>query len=150
MNAYLRSATVDDADRVLEMAIAFISDPRHPYAGLFDWTPERIKQLVDLVLERGVILVAVVEGRLEGMIAAVASPVLYSHQMAVEEIAFWVEPGERGAGIGPVLLTALEDWACSKGIHMVKLVAPDGSRTGRHYQRLGYLPIETAWVKRLN
>lgn len=79
------------------------------------------------------------------MIAQVG-PSLLGPFLASQEVAWWVEPGARGLGLG--MLSDYEDWAIAKGAKAIEVkslaVFPE---TEKIYQRAGYSRLETSWVK---
>lgn len=154
----IREATGDDKHRLVEMAARFLLET--PYGRLFDdkATPDTIARLIDQVLTFGAIFVAEETGpgrygrtalKLTGMLAIVVVPHPLTGRNYAEEIAWWVEPEHRIGRVGPNLLRSAEEWATTKGANMCKMVAPEGSSVGGFYERLGYQPVETAYLKRL-
>lgn len=143
----IRPATSDDLDRVVEMGLAFISSTR--YAALFAGEPGRIRELAKVLLEHGVILLADVDGRLEGMLGIFLARHEFSEQLIASEIAWWVEPSARKSSIGPRLLCAAEEWARHMGASMLKMVAPSKTDIGAYYERRGFVLTETVYIKTL-
>lgn len=171
----LRLATSDDKPRLIEMAARFLIESR--YGADFDHkaTPDKIADLIENVLVLGAIVVATAPlpepwtvdpcdacygvdsccgdcpccPRLVGMLAIVAIPHPMTGQIYAEEIAWWVEPDYRGGTLGPKMLRAAEDWATTNGANVIKMVAPAGSTVGSFYERIGYTPVETAFIKRI-
>lgn len=159
----IRTATPADKFRVVEMASRFLLESQ--YGEMFEnrATPDKIGALVDQLLKVGVIFVAELADddprwqqgagphpAIVGMLAIVVVPNLFTGFPVAEEIAWWVEPEHRGKlTIGPKLLRSAEDWATSHGANMVKMVAPAGSTVGVFYERMGYQPAETAFIKRI-
>lgn len=153
----IREAVDTDAADILRMAMAFADSTN--YGKLLKPVPAMLEELIDQVMQMGTILVAEDwsifpvnrkgehERELVGMIALVAMPHPMNGETVAEELAWWVEPRSRGGSVGPRLLQAAEQWACKKGIHMLKMVAPAHTDVGEFYRRRGYLEVETAWVK---
>lgn len=144
----IRKATEADTARIVEMVGHFILTTR--YAAVLKFRPAVVGELVTLVNRCGVIFVAELEGRVVGMIAAVAMEELVAKTPMLDEMVWWVEPEHRAGSIGPKLLGSLEKWARQKGLSMVKMVAPAGSGVGKYYKRLGYEEVESSYMKRLN
>lgn len=70
-------------------------------------------------------------------------PFNYAHR-AAQEVFWWSEGAE-----GLKLLSALEAWAerfCDS-LRMVTLEAVEPERTGRIYERRGYVPLEHGYIK---
>lgn len=165
----IRLATEDDKPRLIEMATRFLLESQ--YGELFDnaATPLSIGELVTNTLALGAIFLAEIDPRGEdlprwherdtckicavklvvGMLAIVALPHPLTGVPIAEEIAWWVEPEHRNSTIGPKLLRSAEQWATTNGANVVKMVAPAGSTVGEFYERLGYRPVETAYIKRV-
>lgn len=145
----IRAATLDDVPRLHELAAHFLCST--PYGDLLRAPSEaRLFSLIEQVLTLGIILVAEVDAAIEGMIALVALEHPFSGEPFGDELVWWVEPGHRGSSIGPRLLDLAEAWAMSKGLVMLKMVAPAGSDIHEFYTRMGYVPVETAYSKQLS
>lgn len=145
----IRPATLDDAPRVMEMALRFWRET--PYAALIDGiTPATLAPLFDLVLEDGGLFVAEVDGQLVGFIAGVVLQHPLTARRFFDELAWWVEPEYRQGRIGPKLLRCAEDFALQRGASVVKMLEPAGSHVGAFYARCGYTAVETAWQKVLD
>lgn len=165
----IRAATPADRFRLVEMASRFLLESDYGPIFAERSTPEKLGALVDKVLEIGVIFVAerqfdidVATGtpatadtiatmeavELVGMLAIVILPHLFTGLPFGDEIAWWVEPEHRGNGrIAYKLLRSAEEWATRNGANMVKMSAPAGSTVGAFYERMGYRPVETAFIK---
>jgi len=145
----IRPATV--ADRVAVVALSLRFHGSTPYARLLAADPERIGALFDVALAQGVVYVAEVRGS-AGELAAFLAVVALEHTLSgdryAEEIAWWVEPAYRTGLLGPRLLRQVEGWAAAHGCAFLKMAAPSGTDVGTFYERQGYVPIETAYLKR--
>lgn len=161
----IRAATVEDAPRVVAMAMRFLQETS--YGALFpDVEPMRLAPLYQLLLDRGVILVAeqpqtviyefsddaciVQPPTLAGFIALVAMQHPLTGLPYGDEIAWWVEPEFRHTRVGYKLLGAAERWATTNRLSCLKMVAPAGSKLGTFYERRGYTVVETAYQKQLD
>lgn len=144
----IRAATLDDVPRLHVLTAHFLAST--PYGALLRAPSEvRLFELVETILELGVILVAEIDEQIEGMIALAALKHPISGDLYGDELVWWVEPAHRGATIGPLLLDMAEAWARSKGCVLLKMVAPSGSPIGDFYQRMGYQAVETAYQRTL-
>lgn len=159
----IRRATIEDKDRLVEMATRFILESR--YQEFLTPIPERIGALIDQVLEVGVIWVGTIDApdqqlpngerrhrweleRIVGMLAIVGPlPHLLTYQTYAEEVCWWVDPEARKTLIGPRLMHNMECWVRENRIDMVKMFAPSDSTVGDFYSKCGYQAVETAWVK---
>jgi len=144
----IRKAGGGDRSDLVAMVGHFIQGT--PYAKVLPFRPKKVLELVDLVLEHGVVFVAEVNGRAVGMIAAVALRELVAGEAMADEMVWWVEPAYRQGLVGPRLLKALENWARQKGLAMLKMVAPVGTEVGAFYERAGYMAVETSYIKHLH
>lgn len=156
----IRPATAADTPRLVEMATRFLRST--PYGEVVEPDPACLAALIAVVLEHGVIFVAdypmytrVIDGDvveqgdpyLVGFIGLAALPHPLSGELYADEQVWWVEPEHRHGLIGPRLMQAAEAWARQQGCRSVKMVAPHGSSVGEYYSRMGYRPVETAFVK---
>lgn len=147
----IRHATIDDKPAIVRMALRFIQST--PYRVLLpDADDAGLQALVDTLLLLGdnvAILLAENEGGVFGMLCLVDCPHPATGDRYGDELVWWVDPGARNMRAGPRLLTAAEDWIRGRGAKMIKMVAPIPSDVGRFYERHGYFPTETAYVKLL-
>lgn len=147
----IRAATEADVPRLVEMATNFLVDT--PYGQLFPSNPTQIEQLVRLVLNLGVGLVADANTcdaclpDLVGMLGVVLLPHPLTGHTYAEEVVWWVQPERRNGIVGPQLLGAAEEWATRNGANMLKLAAPADSPVGKYLAKLGYIAVETAFIK---
>jgi GNAT superfamily N-acetyltransferase len=141
----IREATPADAPRLAELSQHFLDST--PYGQLLKPAPGMVEKVVDLVLEQGITFVAEVDGAIVGMVGALVLPHPVTGEDYLDEVAWWVEPEHRGGSVGPRLLRHMEGWAVTSGLHMVKMVAPAATDVGDFYQRMGYMAVETAWIK---
>lgn len=145
----IRQATAEDSARVVEMVCRFIAET--PYAAVVTTAADKLLETTLAVMtSAGVIFVAERHSSVIGFIAvaAIREPPLGGEPFA-EELAWWVEPEARGGRTAVYLLGAAENWTLQNRLSCLKMVAPHGSRVGTFYQRRGYEPIETAFIKRL-
>lgn len=140
----IRPATPGDRGAVLLMVRHFLDHSL--YGALFESDVDA-GGLFDTVLAAGLVLVADNGDHLVGMLAIVALLHPLGGKLYAEEVCWWVEPEHRSGFIGPKMLRSAEDWARRKGCSVVKMVAPHGSTVGDFYGRIGYTPIETAYIK---
>lgn len=148
----LRPATV--ADRAAVVALALHFHASSPYAQLLAVDAARVGAVFDVALATGVVVVAEPEysddDDLAGFFALVVVPHELSGERAGIEVGWWVQPELRNGTLGPRLLRWAEEWAQAHGVAFVKVAEPGvGTSVGRFYARVGYQPVETAWMKRL-
>jgi GNAT superfamily N-acetyltransferase len=149
----IREATAADTAALIRIGESFTGGIE-PYRSLFGRQPlERVEALVDVMLalavDRAVVLVAVDGAVVCGVLVLVEVTNLYNGELWADEFVWWVDPAHVGKWAGPRLLAAGETWARARGLPWIKMIAPQGSRVGRFYERHGYVPVETAYMKRL-
>ena len=143
-----RHATAADVLQIVEMATEF--QHTSEYADHLRATPETLAELIDRLLGSpdATILLALEGDRAVGMLAIG----LYTQPMSGErigsEICWWVSPVWRGSRAALKLLRLGEAWALDQGAVVFQMMAPN-LRVGDFYARLGYLPIETHYQRRL-
>lgn len=132
------------------MGLRFLRESQ--YARYFTPDPAIATALTALVLEHGAGFVAVVDGRVVGMLGAVCNPWLTIGPPMASEVCWWLEPELRGTLAGGRLaiglLQAFEAWAATQGAQVVQMVAPNVD-VASLYERRDYERAETAYVKRL-
>lgn len=144
----IRYATAADETRVVEMALRFVRETQ--YATLFaGMSPETLSPMFGLALHKGVVFVADVDGQAVGFLALVVLQHPFGGEPYGDELGWWVEPEWRRGRIGWDLLDAGERWARDHQVTVLKMIAPAGSPIGRLYEHRGYVPVETAYVKRM-
>lgn len=142
----IRAATEADTPRLVEMALRFIMET--PYR-VFPTTPAALSWIVRVVLEHGAAFVAEDDGHLVGMIGVVVTPHPLTGERFCDEVVWWVEPEHRSLRTGPALLHRIESWAVTNDVHLIRMIAPNRSGVGDFYERCGYVPVETSYIKRL-
>lgn len=142
----IREARLTERRELLTMCLHFLDGTQ--YGAMFQVVPAALEAVVDSVFAQGVAVVAEVDGQLVGMLGALALEHPFSREVEMHELAWWVEPRYRSGACGPQMLGYLEHWTTTKGISVLKMVAPnDNPVVGRFLKRLGYRPVETAFVK---
>ena len=129
------------------MAERFMVDTK--YASVFGVVPAALAAIVDVVLAKGVVLLAEIDGHVVAMVGALVVVSPMNGEDYVDEVVWWVEPEHRAGRIGPRLLAQLERWAIAKSVNVVKMVAPTPSMVGRFLEHRGYSAVETSYIKRL-
>lgn len=85
-------------------------------------------------------------GEIVGAIGVSLLPSLKSRALIRMERFWWVEPEARGLGLA--LYRAADRWARAHGAEIHSLVSPAADEAvARLYRRMGYVPVETVWVK---
>lgn len=142
----LKLATVDDVEDVVEMAIKFAK--ASPY-GVFPVEDGKLRQLVlDLLRDRnkGIIVLYLVEGKPQGVIAGMLSEMLFSHEPIASELIWWVNPEHRTRK-SLKLKEAYEYWAKRVGAKYIQMAELNDEKIARFYQRTGYDLCERSYLK---
>ena len=144
----IRRATQDDREILVMLAVHFCQQVL-PYTQLHA-TPASLGRLVDLLFgleERAAIYVVELDGEIVGGLAICENVNLVTGETYADEICWWVEPTRRMLRAGPLLIAAAEDWATSRGLTYIKMVAPIPSRVGKYLASRGYIAVEQAHIK---
>lgn len=147
----IRLATAADRSALIALGLHFAQSEIYR-AWLTDATEASVALIVDLMLslgDRACIALAEDDAGPFGLLCCYQTPNNITGVEFCDELVWWVEPTRRGLRAGPALLAFAEGWAKSRGLHLIKVVAPIGTRVGRYYDRRGYRPVETAYVKML-
>lgn len=147
----VRAATPDDIPACLEFGQRFFDESGFSAETAFDAesTEATFRHLINS--EDGAMLVAVNDGEIVGMAAALAYPHYFNvNSRTAQELFWWVAPSARGGTAGVRLLQALETWARGKGCTTLSMVCLTiDSPAERIYARMGYRATERSYIKRL-
>lgn len=148
----IRRATPTDTAEIIALSLHFTQATA--YGALFQATPAGVALLTARIfaLEPEAAIFLALDGAEAtpfGLIVLVAARLTGTEDAYADEIVWWVEPSHRGLRAGPALLDAAEAWARTRGLRLIKMVAPIPSGVGRFYERRGYQAIETAYAKQL-
>lgn len=144
-------AKEDDIPDITRMVKNFHSE--YPFKLDFDDNKiaDLIHQLVTASIKDKVLIVAREdEGNVIGLIAAIATEVLFSSTRVAAELMWWVDPEHRHTQTGMALLEAFEMWAEQVGckvIQMSSVESPITDRLTKVYGRRGYKLIERNYLK---
>lgn len=144
-----RHAVLTDTPELLRLSRLFLDTSSYG-AMLAGATDESLTDVIALCLEHGVVLVDELQpGELTGMVACLLLPHPISNEVFLDEVVWFVDPKYRSGRVGVRLLVAVETWATTNRVSLVKMLAPSDSDVGNFLARRGYSPIETAYIKRL-
>lgn len=140
---FARDADQKDMPRLIEMGrMALESAP----LGLPFSEPWLRRTMVSLMVSRsGLMSVLDRSGVAVGMLMATMYESPLSPVLMAQELALWIDPDQRGRGLG-CLLEHYRAWASRQGADHVGICTFHDDRTTRVFQRLGYQPIETHYV----
>lgn len=97
----------------------------------------------------GIVLCSHEDFELTGAIAAAIYPNVFDGEKCASELFWYVWPGA-AKGTGTCLIDAFEKWALSRGatrITMAYMLHNQPERLAHFYERRGYQPFETHYVK---
>ena len=139
----IRRGTEEDINALVAMGLRFAHDLYHDQLPV---TADSLDTFVCAVLDNPKACLFVSDGP-DGISGVIVGHV-FTHPMSGEdvaaELAWWVNPEARGAGVR--LLRAFEDWAEAMGARQVQMVAPT-ERVGAFYERVGYAPVERLYQR---
>ena len=144
----IRAATEADIPQIVKMGLRFATAE---YAISLPADPDRIAMLARNLMggENSVVLVSESsEGAVVGMIAMMVYDQPMTNELVATEIAWWMEPEQRGSSAGIRLLKAGEQWARARGARKLQMIAPT-DRVGQFYERLGFQRIEIHYQRSL-
>lgn len=143
----IRRATAADAPAVVRMGLQFLAETR--YHGLLSPNVDQLSRLIGFLLEHGLVLVAVREHAIVGMLLAHVGPHAISGELTGTEVAWWMDPAHRGGSAALRMLHQAEAWAVTQGAVRFQMIAPSDSTVGELYQRRGYEHVETIYQRAL-
>lgn len=143
----IRPANKFDIPKIIEMLWNYHDHGNLPDMEInSDETAKRI--LTHILLGGGIAIVSEVNTRLNGMLLAIRTPYLWDNTRHVmNEIAYWVEPEDRGGTVGYRLLreyiNICDDLKDQGKITNYTLSQMEGQEL--NYSRFGFKPIEHTW-----
>lgn len=144
----IRRATQQDVDAIVKMGERFYATTSYA-----DWAPfcaESSAELVRMVVDTGILLVAERPVQLIGMVGAIIAPFVFNRKiLAAHEVFWWMEPEARGGTEAWRLLQALEREADGAGCSALQMMALHSSppQAGALYERCGYSLTEKSYTK---
>jgi hypothetical protein len=154
MIATIRHAEPADLPEIIDMGRDFFDQSGSAEFTTFD-DASFATTIIALMsgLSGGVLLVAEIGEKCVGMASCVAFPFYANMQTRVAQEIFWFVKPDCRNGVGSSLLDELEAEAMRGGAQVFLTAALSGLRDkaiGRVYERRGYRPAETSFVKRLS
>jgi L-amino acid N-acyltransferase YncA len=145
----IRKAMASDLDPILDMGVDFWRET------IFSEPYDRscAKLMMDSCMEKDLLAVLEVDGKVEGFVAGVVGPVYANpNVMAGSEIAWWINSEHRNSGNGKALMKFMEQLAKKQGVKywsMVSMESSDPEKANAMYAKAGYAKTETVWNKRI-
>lgn len=135
-------STLEDTNLAIKLLLNFHKISELPFKTSAAWALALFQSCVN---DKDKIAISKDGGILLGGIGkSLIGPILQSY-----EIAWWVEPECRGGSIE--MLKMYEAWAIESGAKLIEVKSLNKFKEiEKVYDRMGYKPIETSWVKVIN
>jgi GNAT superfamily N-acetyltransferase len=147
----VREATMNDLDVMIGIARPYIE--RSSYAAYGPLCEDACRNLVAMVLERGILLVAETDDVVLGLLGALVVPLMTNAAvLGASEVIFFVRDDLRAArGASRHLLRALEAECRARGLRFLQVHAMHSSPPPLFslYHKQGYRPTEYSFTKAL-
>ena len=144
----IRYASENDLRRVVEMSERFYATTT--YQSFAPFNPVAVAILTQTLIDRGIMLVAEVDGQVVGMVGLVVVPFMFNSDiLGAHEVVWWVEPEFQGSKIGWDLLSAVEPAAKSLGCTIIQMLTLSTSPplAAEIYRKAGYSHSESSYTK---
>ncbi len=132
----IRFATIEDLPELMRMAFGFHKEAKYRRLASFEESVDSWRCWLENCTKNPDALCVVAEGEkgLIGFATAVVFAAYWNRDIrAVQETAFWVDPGHRSTGVGSAILEKIIEWA-----HAVKArVVAAGSTVYMNPKRMG-------------
>lgn len=133
----IRPATLDDLPRLLALGRAMHAESRY---SVLSYSADKVLNMLMLVMQRGLVLVAERDGQVIGGFAGIVEPHWFSTDLIATDLALFVEPNKRGGFAAAALVGGFLDWAEQRGAKMTDILINTGVRieaTAKLFDRLG-------------
>lgn len=143
----IRKLAVEDKSQVLAIVARLFAE-RLEQEGFF-YHPDYASKHFDLLAVSTEALGLCLEenGLIVGIIIGIKSAIIFSKEVAMQEIVWYVEPGYRKWGIK--LLKAFEETVKNLDGEFMMLTTMNHSAPEKVYNRLGYKQTQQTFIKRL-
>lgn len=150
---HVRRAMVEDLDAILPLARRFHSESEFHRAYRFD--DAKVEALVRFAMDSTdwLALVALNSDAIVGFSLFLATEMYFSREMEASDLAFYVDPTQRGSRAAFVMLEALEKWARRARCRRISIAPNTGinhDAAGRFLQRFGYKCRAQVWTLELS
>lgn len=120
-----------------------------PYSEI-EFCEDSMREEFLAMMESGMCIVAEIDGHHLGGVGAVKSPLFFNKKTQVAgERFWWVEPGERAAGVGKALFASLHVAAKKNGCEYLMMLSLADPKTDQLYLKLGFKEVEHCFWSRL-
>lgn len=110
-----------------------------------NYNKESVENALYLLSEKGLGFLAIKNDKVVGLILGMWLPILWSGEIVLQELAWWVEEEERNTSVGILLLKTFEDQA--NGSKVVMSILPQTPIKEHTMNRLGYVKTEESYVR---
>jgi len=144
----IRRATILDIPRITEMSEAFYETT--DYSKYIPLDLDDVFNIASSLINTGVMMVAVVDGEVVGMIGLAVIPFMFNTAFkGAHEVVFWVEPSARRTGVGVELNRAIEPICKELGVKPIVMAELETSHphVASMYKLLGYNRSEISHTK---
>lgn len=144
----IRHAKKSDVPAIVEMSRHFYAETS--YAGFARFDDSAVRNLAEVLIDTGVMLIADRAQQVVGMVGLLVTPFPFNPEKTLAcEIVWWVEPDARDSGAGTELLRAIEPACKARGCDAIQMVHLHNSppQAAILYERLGYRHSESSFTK---
>lgn len=148
MRIEVRKALLSDSGVIFVLTKAFHDEA----GGQYPFQEARVAVFVREAINSPNMLVVVAGEMPCGFLIATRGVNPLTGELYAEEVAMYVAPEHRSAGLAKEMIDAFETWATKSGCALVKLTAQHSARpeaVARLYRKSGYTAAETAYIRRL-
>jgi len=149
MRPTIRDASPFDIPDILDMLRSYRRLTPLPFLAEADDAEYVTKMLTELMVGKGLVLIADKDG-IAGMLIAVIAPSMWSPKhLIMTEMAYWVEPECRGGTMGYRLLAEYKkrgDELKKNGRITNYLISKMSNSPNLQYQKFGFEKLEEFWV----
>lgn len=122
-----------------------------PYASILDYNPEAVANLLQILINDKLMVIAEYESEIVGVAGIVVTPFHFDPSIKAAAEMFWyVRPGVRDQGVGESLLAAMEAMAKRHGasiFSMGNMQTTNPEDTQRLLEKNGYRLTEKSFAK---
>lgn len=144
----IRRAVHADIGTIVDMGERFYATTKYA-----EWAPfcrDSSGQLVQRLIDAGVVILSERDGAADGMVGVFVAPFMFCHDvLCAHEVFWWVEPGSRGGLTAWRLLQRLEQECVAAGCAAIQMLslASSPDQADKLYERAGYERTEKAFTK---
>lgn len=151
----IRKATMEDMPHIMRMLFELYKAMRMRRVMMFEEASTHMSERVEMMIghEKCLCLLAEDDSDVHGLLFAIIVPSFwYPDTSEAHEIAFWVDPNKRGAGIGRSMLDIAESWSKEAGAIVFEASSNINSSpktTQRALRSAGFRLESRSYVKRV-